>query len=74
MSIVALLYLILTPLIKQRYSEKGCYYGWLIILIGLIIPFRPQWENVIFNVNIPTYVETTMQTSNETLSNKLDIS
>jgi len=53
MSVIALLYLLLTPLIKRRYSEKGRYYVWLIIVIGFIIPFRPQFENVVFSIEIP---------------------
>jgi len=50
MSVVVLSYILLTPLIKQRYSEKGRYYVWLIIVIGFIIPFRPQFEDAIFNI------------------------
>jgi len=43
MSALALIYMAATPLLSRRYSEKGRYYVWLIIVIGLIIPFRPQF-------------------------------
>jgi len=47
MSALALLYMTVTPFLANRYSEKGRYYTWLIIVLGLIIPFRPQWGNAI---------------------------
>jgi len=53
MSALALLYIALMPLIAKHYSEKGRYYAWLIIVIGLIIPFRPQWGNAIVKVDMP---------------------
>jgi len=52
MSVLALLYMSLTPFLAKRYSEKGRYYAWLIIVIGLIIPFRPSWTNAIFTVDV----------------------
>jgi len=68
MSALALLYIVLIPFIKKRYSEKGCYYVWLVIVIGFIFPFRPQWDNAIFHVNVPTHAETlSMQTGNEVM-------
>jgi len=54
MSVLALLYMACTPLLGMRYSEKGRYYAWLIILVGLIIPFRPQWGNSLVSVELPT--------------------
>ena len=53
MSVLALLYMAISPLLGKRYSEKGRYYTWLIILVGLIIPFRPQWGNSLIGVEIP---------------------
>jgi len=60
MSILAILYIATTPLLAKRYSEKGRYYAWLIIIFGLIIPFRPQWDNAIVNVEVPTQTHTIM--------------
>jgi len=53
MSILAIIYMAATPLLKKRYSEKGRYYTWLIIIIGLIIPFRPQWNQAIVVMEMP---------------------
>jgi len=47
----------ITPLLAKRYSSNGRYYAWLIIVIGLIIPFRPQFENPVVKV-IPTNTTT----------------
>ena len=53
MSALALSYMALTPFLAKRYSSKGRYYAWLIIVIGLIIPFRPQFDNPFVKI-IPT--------------------
>lgn len=54
MSALAIFYMAITPLLARRYSEKGRYYAWLIIVIGLIIPFRPQFSNTIVRVDMPS--------------------
>lgn len=41
MSVVILLYLAITPLLAKRYSPRGLYRAWLVILLGVMIPFRP---------------------------------
>lgn len=53
MSLLAVFYIALTPLLERRYSGKGRYYAWLIIVVGLIIPFRPRFHHAIITVNIP---------------------
>lgn len=40
MSVLALCFIALTPWLSKRYAAKWLYYGWLVIVIGLIIPFR----------------------------------
>ncbi|NGP62005.1 M56 family metallopeptidase [Paenibacillus thiaminolyticus] len=40
MSVIALLYMAITPLLAKTFTAKGRYYGWLVIILGLIIPFR----------------------------------
>lgn len=42
MSCVAAALLALSPLLLARYSAKSVYVAWIIVLIGFIIPFRPQ--------------------------------
>ena len=56
MSVLALFYMAITPLLARRYSEKGRYYAWLIIVVGLIIPFRPQFDYAIVKVDMPSEV------------------
>ena len=53
MSVIALLYMGITPFLAKGYSEKGRYYAWMIIVIGLIIPFRPSWGSAVFTVDVP---------------------
>lgn len=48
MSVLSLFYMAITPLLAKRYSVTGRYYTWLVLVIGLIIPFRPQFDNAIF--------------------------
>ena len=58
MSALALFYMAITPIIKKYYSEKGRYYAWLIIVVGLIIPFRPHFGNAIVQIDVPSGVAT----------------
>uniref|UniRef100_UPI0013E8C5EC M56 family metallopeptidase n=1 Tax=Longirhabdus pacifica TaxID=2305227 RepID=UPI0013E8C5EC len=37
----------------KRYAAKWTYYAWLIIIIGLIIPFRPEINMSLIEVNLP---------------------
>ena len=69
MSALALLYMAITPFLAKRYSEKGQYYAWLIIMVGLIVPFRPQFDNTLFSVEVPASVPPpVVQMSGETPS------
>jgi len=74
MSILALLYMVLTPFLTMRYSEKGRYYTWLVIVIGFIIPFRPNWASAAFTVDIPVtssgdyFVRTVTQTWSDNIA------
>ena len=54
MSAVALLYMVANPILAKRYSEKCRYYAWLIIIVGLIVPFRPEGNNAITLIDVPT--------------------
>lgn len=53
LSLVILLYIAITPLLSKRYTARSLYYSWLVIVIGLIIPFRPQLNAAIMKVNAP---------------------
>lgn len=43
MTVIVVLYQVFTPLLSKRYTARTMYYGWVIIMIGLIIPFRPRF-------------------------------
>ena len=53
MSALILLYIAVTPLLAKRYAAKGRYYAWLVIVLGLVIPFRPPLEAALFRVDAP---------------------
>jgi len=53
MSLIALVYMAVNPLLAGRYAAKGRYYVWLIILAGLVIPVRPQWGGALISVGVP---------------------
>jgi len=57
MSILALIYMIVTPLLEKRYSRKWLYYSWLVIVVGLVIPFRPHFEKTFIRIDIPNDTE-----------------
>ena len=74
MSALALLYMAVTPLLTKRYSEKGRYYAWLVVVIGLIVPFRPQFTNAVVKVQMPTEMAmAVIQTANEPLAAVTDV-
>lgn len=60
MSAIALLYMAFEPLLAKKYSARSIYFGWLIIIFGLLIPFRPQFSNPLIEINPPTasYINT----------------
>lgn len=41
MSTISVVLIVLTPLLKRRYTAESIYYAWIIIVAGFIIPFRP---------------------------------
>lgn len=42
MAMFAVLYQLLTPLLSKHYTARTLYYGWLVVIVGFIIPFRPR--------------------------------
>lgn len=53
MSVLALFYMAVTPLLANRYSATGRYYTWLVIVTGLIIPFRPRFNFTMIHMKMP---------------------
>ena len=52
MSLITLNYAALLPLFSKRYSAKWRYIVWLVIVVGWIIPFRPQIDLQFLNMQI----------------------
>ncbi|MBU5439553.1 M56 family metallopeptidase [Tissierella sp. MSJ-40] len=60
MSVLSLLYILLTPFLAKRYTAKWLYYSWLIIVIGFIVPLRPNIKIPILQIKetiAPYYIE-----------------
>ncbi len=57
MTVLILMYFAITPLLEKRYTAKLRYYTWLVIVIGLIIPFRPHFDTAILKVDMPVLQE-----------------
>ncbi len=53
MSALGMIYLFITPFLLKRYAAKWTYYAWLIVIIGLIIPFRPEMNMSLIEVTLP---------------------
>ncbi len=54
MSVISLVYMAAMPLLSKRYTAKWRYYVWLVVVIGWILPFRPQLDAALFPVKMPT--------------------
>ena len=53
MSVIILIFMAITPLLSRRYAAKWLYYAWLVIVIGLIVPFRFHFDNTLLPLNFP---------------------
>lgn len=53
MSIVSLVYMTVMPLLSKRYTAKWLYYVWLVIVVGWVFPFRPQFDRTALPVQMP---------------------
>lgn len=42
MSAVSLLFMAATPLLSKRYSARSLCIAWIVILVGFVVPLRPQ--------------------------------
>lgn len=57
MSLLIICFLAITPGLAKKYRAKWIYYAWLLIVIGLIIPFRLQFVIILqHKVKEPDYV------------------
>lgn len=65
MSIIALVYIAVTPLLSKLFTAKGRYYTWLVIIIGLIIPFRFHQQGSA--ISIDTFIPALKTTNNHSV-------
>lgn len=58
MSVLVLVFIAATPWLSKRYSAKWLYYIWLVLVIGLIIPFRFHPDTALIQINDgPAYIQ-----------------
>lgn len=57
MSMVIIILIIFNALLGKKYPSKWRYYAWFIIVIGLIIPFRPGFDVSITKIKAPINIE-----------------
>lgn len=57
MSIVAGVFLIISQFLRNRQSPSIRYYSWLVVLVGFLIPVRPQIGSAVVTVNNPAAIE-----------------
>ncbi len=58
MAVLVLGFIAATPWLSKRYSAKWLYYIWLVLVIGLIIPFRIHPDTAFIQMNdAPVYIQ-----------------
>lgn len=58
MSALALAFIGLTPWLSKRYDAGWLYYVWLVIVVGLIIPFRLYPDAALIRMSVPpSYIQ-----------------
>jgi beta-lactamase regulating signal transducer with metallopeptidase domain len=63
MSAISVLLMLFSPFLSKRYSAKWQYYAWLVIIIGFIIPFRPDFNFGLINIPSSQTVQHDIQTA-----------
>lgn len=53
MSVLGFFYIGVTPLLLKRYRATWCYYAWLIIILGLVVPFRLHISGSLVEIPLP---------------------
>lgn len=52
MSAVALFYIALSQLLKNKWSAKYRYYLWLFVLVGFLTPFKPPVGKPVYEIEV----------------------
>ncbi|MDQ0091999.1 beta-lactamase regulating signal transducer with metallopeptidase domain [Paenibacillus anaericanus] len=69
MSVISLVFMAITPLLVRRYEAKWRYYTWLIVVVGLIIPFRPQMDTGFIQVQLLNSISSSVVTTQQPYTN-----
>ncbi len=68
MSLAIVILLCLSKIFHKRYSAKWRYYVWIIVIMGLLIPFRPQLDYAPMQVDEPiSIIVSVTQSQSKTL-------
>lgn len=62
MSVLVLCFIALTPWLSKRYSTKWIYYAWLVIVVGLIIPYRFHTDATLIHTDFSAVSPAVQQT------------
>ncbi|HWT73872.1 MAG TPA: M56 family metallopeptidase [Mobilitalea sp.] len=58
MSVLVLGFMAITPWLSKKYSAKWLYYVWVVLVVGLIIPFRVHPDTAFIRMNAaPSYIQ-----------------
>lgn len=60
MTAVSFAYLLLSKTLKNVQSSKWRYYSWILILIGFITPYKPDFGSSAVNIDISQTTETAL--------------
>ncbi|MBC1935954.1 hypothetical protein HCA69_06210 [Listeria grandensis] len=58
MAIIIVLVLLFHHFFGKKYAAKWRYYIWFVVLLGLLLPFRPEFETALIKAPIVTNVAT----------------
>ncbi|MBR2751714.1 MAG: M56 family metallopeptidase [Clostridiales bacterium] len=78
MSIVAVIYLIVSRVLSNKQSPSIRYYSWLVVIIGFLIPIRPHWGSALVTLENtapanPVVATNTVHTSTTSLINPMSV-
>jgi len=55
-SLVALIFIMLSPFLSKRYKANWLYFAWIVIIIAYIFPIRPAFDYKSYNPISPVFI------------------
>lgn len=65
MSIISIIMIVLSRLLRNVWSAKRRYYLWLIVLIGFLTPFKPRFTDAVCEINVNEQAAENMYAANQ---------